>query len=156
MADKSPFKLIVENDDDVVSLLAYALYKQLEDEYLDKNPGKHDGYPAPTDRDVKWFRNNACLALEEYTKTAFIDSFKKLNEDSDTASLVKALHQEVARQGHAVRQIGFSLLSAFLYALILLGLMAYSREFGDGDLSHVVSAYSTPPKQVQLPTSAAP
>jgi hypothetical protein len=149
-------KLVQSDDDDLVGLIAYSLYKQSKREWLVRYEREHRRHPtdgeerifvsAFTANELKRLREQATNMLSAYAAYVIEQERPGLVEQARQDHLIVLVDErlvEMRAQGRWWRQMVAGVLGAFAYSVLLLILLLIIRLVGV-DLVGLVQRASVP------------
>lgn len=142
------FEQLVQKDDDLVGMIAYALYKQHKREWLLKFEARERRRPTPpevllfveaqTQSQLLRLRQTAEFVLSEYSETIVEiekPSIQRAALETELANATKGTLSKIEGNSRWYKQIGTGIASAAAWSIILLVLLLVLAVFGVDVLS---------------------
>ena len=126
-------KLVVDDDEDLVGLIAYSLYKQSKREWLVEFGARYGRRPTReeegvfvsgyTKKDLPRLRDQAERMLSAYAETVIVSVRPDIEAEARNAEIIRMVGsalRSIERQGAWWRQIFAGAIGAFGYSVLLL------------------------------------
>lgn len=141
------FERLVQSDNELVGLVAYALYKQDKRSWALSNPDQ--AYTPPqTDKEIQRLRAEAEEMLTAFAQSVIAAEVPHIAEQAEASHVTKLIEEalkDIRQQGAWYRQIANGVLGSFGYSLVLFAILALASVFGS-DLMKLLSAVASAAK----------